>query len=65
MPFFNGWPWANFQEQNLDWIINQIKKIWKFLDEDLRDIVRQYIADVSITQTYDSNNKRVIIKWEA
>ena len=27
MALFNGWPWANFQEQNLDWIIKKLKEL--------------------------------------
>ena len=25
MAFFNGWPWTQFQEQNLDWLIKKVK----------------------------------------
>lgn len=27
MAFFNGWPWAQFQEQNLDWLIKKVKEL--------------------------------------
>ena len=29
MAFFNGWPWTQFQEQNLNWLINEQKDIEK------------------------------------
>ena len=27
MAFFNGWPFTQFQEQNLDWLINTVKQL--------------------------------------
>ena len=33
MPIFNGWPWTQFQEQNLDWIIRELNKQQKEIEE--------------------------------
>lgn len=60
MPFFNGWPWVNFQEHNLDWIIKQVNSI----KEGLPDLIREYAAHALITHTYDSATRTVSLSWE-
>ena len=42
MALFNGWPWANFQEQNLDWIITELKK-----HADSIENLQSYIDDLA------------------
>lgn len=64
MPFFNGWPWTNFQEHNLDWIIREIKSINEFLTDDLRDIVGEYVREFTISATYDPVEERLTFTWE-
>lgn len=41
MAFFNGWPWTQFQEQNLDWLIREMNKIQSSIPQQIRDILTQ------------------------
>lgn len=41
MAFFNGWPWANFQEQNLDWLIKRVNQIPKEIPQQIREIIKE------------------------
>ena len=60
MAFFNGWPWANFQEQNLDWIITTLKKTVAEVDEInanieqyVDDLMQQWLDDGTLAQIID------------
>lgn len=41
MAFFNGWPFTQFQEQNLDWLIREVKKIEADLPQEIVNILTQ------------------------
>ena len=57
MGFFNNFPYTNFHELNLDWIINQVRK----LDKDFADfaaankVIYANPFDWDITRQYASN----------
>lgn len=67
MALFNGWPWANFQEQNLDWIIKELQKhadsienLQKFVDDisgqieiDVTEIMNEWLSDGTIEGLLD------------
>lgn len=67
MAFFNGWPWAQFQEQNLDWIVNELKKhsgsikeLQAFVDDmageikiDVSGIMDAWLEDGTIAELLD------------
>lgn len=54
MAFFNGWPFTQFQEQNLDWLINQVKTLAQQMPElqqnfdDLKAYVENYFAELNV-----------------
>lgn len=64
MALFNGWPWAQFQEQNLDWFIKKLKEFEGRVDEmeewirslqetvhaDVAEILDTWLADGTIDQ---------------
>lgn len=64
MGVFNLFPFTNFEEKNLDWIIKKIKEIQNFLDNDLRDIVGEYVREFTISATYDATLERLTFTWE-
>ena len=64
MGVFNLFPFTNFEEKNLDWIIRKIKEIQNFLDNDLRDIVGEYVREFTISATYDATLERLTFTWE-
>lgn len=41
MSVFPSWPWTNFHEENLDWLISQVKK----LSSNASQIVSKYFSD--------------------
>ena len=45
MAFFNGWPWTQFQEQNLDWIITSLKKALTEIDQ-INSNIENYIDQI-------------------
>lgn len=48
MAIFNQWPWTNFREYNLDWVIRTVKSCQETVAsalEDVSDAVSQYFAD--------------------
>lgn len=47
MAFFNGWPWTQFQEQNLDWLIRNQKKLESEIQELKEDIMYPVTPDVT------------------
>ena len=54
MAFFNGWPWTQFQEQNLDWLIVKMKEYMAMTEgmelkiEDLKEYIDQFIESVDV-----------------
>lgn len=50
MAFFNGWPWTQFQEQNLDWIIRELKKLQEQASdyEEFKQYVTNWIQDLDV-----------------
>lgn len=54
MAFFNGWPWTQFQEQNLDWLIVKMKEYMAMTEgmelkiEDLKEYIDQFIDSVDV-----------------
>lgn len=48
MAIFNQWPWTNFREYNLDWVIRTVKSCQETVAsvlEDVSDTISQYFAD--------------------
>lgn len=52
MALFNGWPWTQFQEQNLDWIIKRLKELEDLPQQfqDLATYVHDYLDNLDIEQ---------------
>ena len=56
MAFFNGWPWTQFQEQNLDWIIRKLKE----LEQDTGDLKE---ALENLEQTISQDVSDILNQW--
>ena len=51
MAFFNGWPFTQFQEQNLDWLIRQVKANTVAINnmkDNISDIMDEWLQDGTI-----------------
>lgn len=69
MAFFNGWPWTNFQEQNIDWLIRELKAQGATLEnlaqvvEDLKGTISQDVADILQEMFDDGSLERLIAQY--
>ena len=75
MPLFENWPYSNFHELNLDWILQQVKDLTekvesldKQLNEDLDAYIEQYIndhlADLLLSVVYDAADTAIVFSVE-
>lgn len=66
MGVFEQFPYTNFHELNLDWIIAELKKLDKKVNEDLQEIIQAsadaYISNLVLNALYDPDNERITIE---
>ena len=61
MPIFNQWPFTQFQEMNLDWIIREMKKLiiktgnLEEAQKELKEYIDNFIDSVDVQEAV--NNK--------
>lgn len=74
MALFNGWPWAQFQEQNLDWFIKKLKEFEGRVDEmeewirSLQETVHADVAEILDTWLADGTIDQIVanaVKYKA
>lgn len=74
--FGESFPYTNFHDLNLDWILKTLKEIKayvdaeiesieNYIDDDLPELVQELIDQtiVDMTMTYDSTNEAVIFEF--
>lgn len=67
MGAFEQFPYTNFHELNLDWIIKQVKQFQNSLDNisgQITDIVQEYLASVEMNAMYVADTETIILKFE-
>lgn len=68
MALFDNFPYANFHEMNLDWIIAKVKELDSEFNETLEDSIVQYInehlADIILAATFDAATHTITLKGE-
>lgn len=67
MGVFEQFPYTNFHELNLDWIIKQVKQFQISLDNingKITEIVKEYLASVEMNAMYVADTETIILKFE-
>lgn len=61
-------PYTNFHDINLDWILQQVQDLQNYVNDQINDIIEQQVqiilADATLTAYYDATTETVNIKWE-
>lgn len=63
-----NFPYTNFHDINLDWILKQVQDLQNYVNDQINDIIEQQVeiilADATLTAYYDATTETVNIKWE-
>ena len=61
-------PYTNFHDINLDWILQQITEIRNYVTDQINDVIEQQVelilADATLVAYYDATTETLNIKWE-
>ena len=61
-------PYTNFHDINLDWILKQMTELKSYVTDQIDDIITQQVelilADATLTAYYDATTETLNIKWE-
>ena len=62
MAMFENFPYTNFHQLNLDWIIEEIKKEKDFFDNELIPLIDQKVheAAVNLVITYEPETETLV-----
>ena len=66
MPVFENFPYTNFHDLNLDWILNKVKDLDKKVNEDLDEIILQYVdehlSQFLLAAMYDAGTETITLQ---
>lgn len=61
-------PYTNFHDINLDWILKQMTELKSYVTDQIDDIITQQVelilADAIIQGYYDASDETLVIKFE-
>lgn len=63
---FERFPYTNFHDLNLDWILEKIKEIETFfnnlnVEKELKEEIEKHFNDIMVESTYDEDNEMIIL----
>lgn len=60
-----GFPYSNFHQLNLDWLLNEMKRVTDWIDntasEDIQNIINQKFNDLMLDATYVAETETLIL----
>lgn len=60
-----GFPYSNFHQLNLDWILNEIKRMADWIDntasEDIQNIINQKFNELMLDATYIAETETLVL----
>lgn len=66
MPVFENFPYTNFHDLNLDWIISKVKELDEEVGEQLETTIMNYINDhmsqFLLAASYDAGTETITIQ---
>ena len=66
MPVFENFPYTNFHDLNLDWIINKVKaldyKVNEELETEIMNYVNDHLSQFLIAAMYDAGTETITIQ---
>lgn len=60
-----GFPYSNFHQLNLDWILNEVKRVTDWIDntasEDIQNIINQKFNDLMLDAMYIEETETLVL----
>lgn len=60
-----GFPYSNFHQLNLDWILNEVKRMTDWIDntasEDIQNIINQKFNELMLDATYIAETETLVL----
>lgn len=60
-----GFPYSNFHQLNLDWVLNEMKRVTDWIDntasEDIQNIINQKFNDLMLDATYVPETETLVL----
>lgn len=60
-----GFPYSNFHQLNLDWILNEVKRVTDWIDntasEDIQNIINQKFNELMLDATYIAETETLVL----
>lgn len=61
---YEHFPWTDYHDLNLDWILERIKTLSDKVDDDIEAAIREVLADMFVHITYDAETETIIFGVE-
>lgn len=58
---WNEYPYTDFHDMNLDWIIKTVKDLKNIIDNNLDDMIREQLDKLFIDAMYDEDTETLIL----
>lgn len=62
--FNERYPYSNFHGLNLDWILEEIRKLWTYITVDIEQHFSQYIKKLFVNMSYSRETETITFEIE-